>query len=198
MGCQPGTHMSDISTLHSICQTSTKCQFLIAVFLPLGKLFLCLLVSCVGVVVWGGVATCPVLTQISPAQGRGWGWPPSRTRAPKSRTSTGSKTVKVFCKDNIQTSNSDIRPWYKSTYKNKTIYIYNICLFRVIFIFLILVDLTLESPKTRKGQRRSRKQKARKSKSTPNRKLHKLSRLVQNDQPRKNLDRGRRAPYPRE
>ena len=39
------------STLYSICQTSTKCQFLIAVFLPLGKLFLCLLVSCVGVCV---------------------------------------------------------------------------------------------------------------------------------------------------
>ena len=97
---QPGTHISDISTLHSICQTSTKCQFLIAVFLALGKLFLCLLVSCAGVVVWGGVATCPLLTQISPAQGRGWGWPPSRTRAPKSRTSTRSKTVKVLCKDN--------------------------------------------------------------------------------------------------
>lgn len=145
------------------------------------------------VFVWGGVATCPLLTQISPAQGRGWGWPPSRTRAPKSRTSTGSKTVKVFCKDNtckhpILILDPDINDNYLS----------NICLFRVIFIFLILVDLTLESPKTRKGQRRSRKQKARKSKSTPNRKLNKLSRLVQNDQPRKNLDRGRRAPYPRE
>ena len=54
----------------------------------------------VSVFVWGGVATCPLLTQISPAQGRGWGWPPSRTRAPKSRTSTRSKTVKVLCKDN--------------------------------------------------------------------------------------------------
>ena len=102
---QPGTHISDIPTLHSICQTSTKCQFLISVFIPPGKLFLCLLVCSVagvGAAVWPQ-ATCPLLTQISPAQGRAGprlGWPPSRTRAPKSRTSTGRKTVKVLCKDN--------------------------------------------------------------------------------------------------
>ena len=67
-----GRHISDISALHSICQTSTKCQFLITVFIPLGKLFLCLLVCSVagvGAAVWPQ-ATCPLLTQISPAQGR--------------------------------------------------------------------------------------------------------------------------------
>ena len=73
-------------------------------------------------------------------------------------------------------------------------------IFRVIFIFLILIDSTLEErQKNKKGRRRAQQQ-ARKQKqsrkTSPNRQ-NKLRRLIQNDQPRRNLDRDRRAPFPR-
>ena len=73
-------------------------------------------------------------------------------------------------------------------------------IFRVIFIFLILIDSTLEErQKNKKGRRRAQKQKQQrkqKQSRSPNRQ-NKLRRLIQNDQPRRPLDRDRRAPYPR-
>ena len=69
----------------------------------------------------------------------------------------------------------------------------------VIFIFLILIDSTLEErQKNKKGRRRAQQQARRQKqsrKTSPNRE-NKLRRLIQNDQPRRSLERDRRAPYP--
>ena len=73
-------------------------------------------------------------------------------------------------------------------------------IFRVIFIFLILIDSTLEErQKNKKGRRRAQQQTRRQKqsrKTSPNRQ-NKLRRLIQNDQPKRNLERDRRAPFPR-
>ena len=76
-------------------------------------------------------------------------------------------------------------------------------LFRVIFIFLIIIESTLESPKNPKGRKRSRQKKQGKARKQTSPNKNQIRRLIQNDQPiqptRNNRinERDRRAPYPR-
>ena len=74
---------------------------------------------------------------------------------------------------------------------------------RVIFIFLIIIESTLESPKNPKGRKRSRQKKQGKARKQTSPNKNQIRRLIQNDQPiqptRNNRinERDRRAPYPR-
>ena len=74
---------------------------------------------------------------------------------------------------------------------------------RVIFIFLILVESTFEEPSNRRGKKKLKRRKVKqKTHSNKISKRERLSRLLQNDQPRQpyrqNInERGRRAPFPR-